>query len=157
MFLYYYLVILMFVHISEQCPDAIKFLTSNRFLYLFGNLIPCSCAYFQMLRRMPQTNIYADCLLYNNADKNIQHWLERILIFGYATLQRLFQKKFPSFCSFNATGSNFTCVFIQDDTSREKSGWSQNMLVEKYCNSSVMNGVLGIETFIAMGGWCTWY
>ena len=29
-----------------------------------------------MLRRLSQTNIYADCLLNNNVDKKIQHWFD---------------------------------------------------------------------------------
>ena len=112
-------------------PDILQ--PKVRFLYLYGNLIPCTCAYFRLLRRASQPKIYADCLLYNNASERIEHWLQ------YNTKDsaslgirhcRECSKQRSSFCSFNATGSNFTCVFIQD----ARNVWTRNPLLSTCTN-----------------------
>ena len=125
-------------------PDLLQSISKDGFLYLYGNLIPCTCAYFRLLRRAPQRNIYADCLLFNS-DENIERWLDLTTnestissgmqhLWGMRHCRDCSKKRFPTFCSFNATGSNFTCVFIQDNRNDVIRVWTQNPLIENCTN-----------------------
>ena len=103
-----------------------------RFLYIFGNLLPCGCNFLSLLRRK-SVHIFADCFDYGKLTVNAQNksivsrdwgsWsnthCKKSCSSAITTKVRVrlcldcSKKKYPSFCSFNTTIANSTCIFFE--------------------------------------------